>query len=174
LETGPAGYVHKPYNETNLRYTLEMALYKHRTETALLKKERELEQAKHDLQIKTEILQGILDNSPSLIHAKDLEGRYIFINKKYSEYHSIPLEKAVGLKSSDVFPEITAAEFWEDDLKVIESGAAVTKSHVLPHDPSKKRWNTTKFPIYDPHGKMIGVCGISTEAGEEKTLPHSP
>jgi CheY-like chemotaxis protein len=166
LETGPAGYVHKPYNETNLRYTLEMALYKTAARKVLLKKEEELEKARQELQIKTEILQGILDNSPSRIHAKDLEGRYIFINKRYSEYHSITLEEAVGRKSSDLFPEATAAQACEHDREVVESGRAVTKSHIMPHDPAKKRWNTTKFPILDPRGNMIAVCGISTETEE--------
>ena len=37
-------------------------------------------QAETELQRSTDRLRGLMDNSPTVIYAKDLEGRYLFLN----------------------------------------------------------------------------------------------
>lgn len=162
LETEPAGYIHKPYNEANLRYTIEIALYKHRSEMRILQKERELEKAKKELQMKTDLLQGILDHSPSLIHAKNPEGRYNFINRRYAELYGLTYNDVIGKTTYEIFPRDVADSMIAQDNTVIATGKSMIQDHevrLIPH----QRWRTIKFPLFDDSGKIIAVCGISSE-----------
>jgi len=162
LETNPAGYIHKPFNETNLRYTLEMALFRHRAEQRIMQKDRELEKAKRELQRKSDLLQSILDHSPSLIHAKNPEGTYKFINKRYAELYGLTYEEVIGRTTYDLFPPDLADYMIAQDKEVIASKKTVVYEHTVRLIPDK-RSRTIKFPLFDEGGEIIAVCGISTE-----------
>ncbi len=162
LETDPAGYIHKPFNETNLRYTLEIALYKHRAEQQIMQKDRELEKAKRELQVKSDLLQGILDHSPSLIHAKNPEGTYKFINKRYAELYGLTYEEVIGRTTYDLFPLDLAEYMISQDKEVMASRKPIVYEHTVRLLPDK-RWCTIKFPLFDERGEIVAVCGISTE-----------
>ena len=167
LKTNPAGYLHKPYNETNLRYTLEFALNKHRAEQELLRKEVELERARKELQQKSELLQGLLDHSPALIQSKNVEGKYNFINKRYAELFGLTYEDILGKSSAEVFPEDLAEYMIAHDKAVLERGSPVTRDYAHRAAPNR-RWRSVKFPLFDERGTIIAVCGISTELQPDK------
>jgi len=52
-------------------------------------------------------LQAILDNSPSIICLKNLQGRYLLVNRKFAELFHLPLENVIGKTDADIFPPET-------------------------------------------------------------------
>src|SRR4051794_10887369 len=54
---------------------------------------------------------AILDSSRALISLKDLEGRYLFVNRQFEAVVGVGRDEVVGRTDDDLFPEGTAALF---------------------------------------------------------------
>lgn len=113
-------------------------------------------------------LRAIIDNSTNVFYLKDAEGRYILINKKYEELFKITKEKINGKTDFDVFPKDFASKFRENDIKVLESKNPLEFEEIVPQDDGVHHYISVKFPIYDPHGNIYAVCGISTDMTKRK------
>jgi len=102
-----------------------------------------------------------------LFHIKDLEHRYQAANPAFAR--SIGLRGAsqvIGKRPQDLFPPQAAKVFIEQDLSVFSSGLPVL-DHLTPilHE-SQQRWHlTTKFPLIDAKGAIIGLAGIDRNLG---------
>ena len=114
------------------------------------------------------LLQGIIDNTKALIHAKDLSGHYILLNHQAEDVLEKSREKFIGKTDFEIFPEETATAFRADDLKVIKSGEAQLIEEELPLPNGPRTYVTLKFPLYDTMGKVYGTAGISTDITERK------
>lgn len=121
-----------------------------------------------DVQSNAAFLSDVVENSGALIFAKDLEGRYELVNKKWEQVTGIPREKALGRTDQAVFPDDTGQVFREFDARVLEKGELVEQEVPFP-DATGVRWFLSlKFPLRSPDGSMRGLCGISTEITERK------
>ena len=113
-------------------------------------------------------LWAILDNTPSVIYLKDVEGRYILVNRRYEELFHISRSQIVGMTDYDLFPEEVADVLRENDRQVIQSGTAIQTEELVPHDDDVHTYISTKFPLRDSGGGIYAVCGISTDISERK------
>ena len=108
-------------------------------------------------------LQMIMDNSPAVIYAKDIEGRYIFINQKWADLFDSDKKGAVGKTDYQIFDKEFAEKFRENDLDVLNVGHPVNSEEVAPHEDGPHTYVTVKFPLKDESGKSYAICGISTD-----------
>ena len=121
---------------------------------------RRIEEA---LRLSKEQMQSILDNTTSVIYLKDLQGKYIFINRQYQELFHITKEGIVGKTDYDIFPKEMADAFRANDQKVIKARAPLEIEEVALHDDGPHTYISIKFPLFDSNGTLYGVCGISTD-----------
>ncbi len=110
--------------------------------------------------------QGVMDNSPAVIYAKDINGRYIFINKKWQILFGLKHEDIIGKTDHELFEKSFADKFRENDLAVLKAGYALNSEEVAPHADGPHTYITVKFPLLDEHGDVYAVCGISTDMTE--------
>ncbi|MGK7921405.1 MAG: PAS domain S-box protein [Trichodesmium sp.] len=61
--------------------------------------------AKIDLEKKQAILESIIDNSQSIISIQDLEGKYVLINRHFTDNFNLEKEKIIGKINYDLFPQ---------------------------------------------------------------------
>jgi len=108
-------------------------------------------------------LQAVMDNSSAVIYAKDLDGRYIFINKKWSTLFHVNKENIIGKTDHEFFDKDFADKFRENDLAVLKAGHAINSEEVAPHDDGPHTYITVKFPLLDEQSNIYAVCGISTD-----------
>ncbi len=113
-------------------------------------------------------LQSILDNTSSLIYLKDLEGKYILVNKQWEKMFDVTQEWIVGKTDHDVFPEATAHAFQENDRQVIKENKAREMEESAPHNDGLHTYLSVKFPLTDVSGNIYGMGGISTDISEMK------
>jgi len=113
-------------------------------------------------------LQSILDNTTAVIYLKDLEGRYILINREYERFLGVTLDEVKGNTDHDIFPKEMADAFRENDLRVISENRCVEMEEQAPHHDGMHTFLSVKFPLCDDQGEPYGVAGISTDITERK------
>src|SRR4051812_9866582 len=108
-----------------------------------------LERASAALRERNALLNAITTSTPDLIHAKDRQGRLLMAN---------PAWMKVG--KSD-------AGFDDSDRLVLESGETMTIEQNLPGG-AERIFLTTKSPLRDEQGRVIGLIGVATDITARK------
>ncbi len=136
-------------------------------------------QAEQTLEVERNLLRSIMDTIPDLIFVMDPHGRYTRDNAAHRRQLGVRSESdVIGLKNSDLFPAELAARFTADDAAVISGG----KTMLNVEEPARTRdgteiWlETTKVPLRDAEGKIIGLVGVSADItrrhADEQRLRH--
>ncbi|MHB8626152.1 MAG: PAS domain S-box protein [Aggregatilineales bacterium] len=156
-EAGASDYVTKPIHWPVLRQRLRRLL---RTERA----ERELE-ARHNL------LRTLIDNIPDYIFVKDTQGHFLISNIAHAQLVGAesPAEE-FGKTVHELFPADLALDYQTSDRAILESGQSLINLEQLTRDKAgNSKWVlTTKVPLRDHTGKIIGVVGVSRDITERK------
>ena len=117
------------------------------------------------------LLQAITVNSPTKIHIKDVEGRYILINNHAARLFGSP-DDPIGKTTHDLFPKDIADAFVAHDRAVIDSGRVVEEEETFETEDGRITYLTVKFPIYDLDG-IAGVGAIGTDITERKKVERA-
>lgn len=113
-------------------------------------------------------LSDVIEHSGALIYAKDLEGRYELVNRKWEHVTGLPREQVLGRTDLEVFPGTTGQAFRTLDLRVMQSGELVEHEETLKDLHGQRWFLSLKFPMRAPEGTIRGICGISSEITERK------
>jgi PAS domain S-box-containing protein len=124
--------------------------------------------AEEQLRSRTDLLQGIIDNSFSAIFVKDADQRFIMVNRVFEEMCGKARSDILGRTTADVFPVELAAETAEHDRQVLETGAALQHERTYALPGGSRTFIATKFPLYTPQGEPYALCGIFTDVSEIK------
>lgn len=114
------------------------------------------------------LLRSILDNATAVIYAKDRDGCYVFINKKFESIFGITNEAIKGKVDRHIFPADVADVFRKNDLNVIYTGQPIEIEETVPQPDGLHHYISIKFPMLDSEGAIRGVCGISTDISDHK------
>src|SRR5690349_23006339 len=68
------------------------------------------------------LLQSVADNSAAVIFVKDLEGRFLLINRRFEELFGVSRDDVAGKTDFDLFPVDHAAAFRAFDRRVLAAG----------------------------------------------------
>ena len=106
------------------------------------------------------VLDAIAENSPDVIFAKDLDGRYLLFNNAAASLTGLSVEKALGRDDYEIFPQNVAERFRENDQQVIAGGTARSFVEDLPTPEGHQTFVSIKGPLNGSSG-LIGTFGIS-------------
>lgn len=113
-------------------------------------------------------LQAILDNSTAVIFMKDLDGKYLLVNRRFNELYQRDGQSLIGKTAYDLFPEPVARSVEANDQAVISAGQACQFDEHLPEADGERTYLSAKFPLLDENGATIAMCGISTDITDRK------
>jgi PAS domain S-box-containing protein len=138
--------------------------YFHRRRYLIVKKELEKEVMET---IRTERLKlrTLIDSIPDIIYIKDRESRFLVTNKRTAQVMGTTPEDIAGKTDFDFFPEDLARVFYEDEQKIMESGQTLIGYEAPGLDEMGNRIivSTTKVPLTDHDGKIIGLAGVGRD-----------
>lgn len=119
------------------------------------------------------LLRTLIDNLPDQIYAKDRESRLVLSNNANTRCLGADSEsELLGTTDFDRFPPELAQGYRADDIQVIETGIPLLeKEEVSYHVNTGANWvMTTKVPLYNPDGEIVGLVGSSRDITQRKKI----
>src|SRR5271170_3050592 len=85
-------------------------------------------------------LQDILDNTTAVVFVKDLELRYILVNREYERRHQVQRDQIRGKTDFDIFPPDVAEKLRANDRHVIEASASIQFEETVPMAEGERQY----------------------------------
>ncbi len=127
--------------------------------------------AQQQLVAKENLLTTLMDHLPDHIYFKDLESRFVAVNRATSCYNGeIDPSGMVGKTDFDYFSEEHAQAAFADEQKVITTGFPLLAAMEKETRPDGRvTWvSSTKMPWRDAAGEIIGTFGLSRDMTSRK------
>ncbi|MAT68559.1 MAG: hybrid sensor histidine kinase/response regulator [Planctomycetaceae bacterium] len=116
-----------------------------------------------------DLLRSLLDHIPDAIYFKDRESRFIRISRAQAlRFGMSSPEEAVGKSDADVFSLEHAQQALQDEREIMRTGVPVVGQLEKETWPDRAdTWvSSTKMPLHDGDGAVIGTFGISRDVTE--------
>jgi methyl-accepting chemotaxis protein len=119
------------------------------------------------------LLSALLDLVQGMVYFKDLQGRFVLINRAMAKVLKVgSTVEAVGKSDFDFFTEEHAGPAFADEKEIIRTG------HPLLNKEEKETWadgritwaSTSKMPLVAKDGRIIGTFGISRDVTESRLM----
>jgi PAS domain S-box-containing protein len=112
------------------------------------------------------LLQAVLDYSPEAIVVKDLDGRYVLVNKAFERLRGVKAEAALDRTASEILPRVIA-----EDLAAKEKIVRDTRQAILFEETTTVEGRVlllSKFPLIDASNVMFGIGAIEADISQRK------
>jgi PAS domain S-box-containing protein len=128
----------------------------------------ELKRAEQAVVDREQFLATLVDNIPAAVFFRDLDGRYIRVNREYEEVYQVTDESVRGKTLHDIFPRDQADDYAVYDRDAIDQRRVLKReeTHVLQGE--EHIFDALKFPVLDTSGQVIAVGGVDYDITEPK------
>ncbi len=116
------------------------------------------------------LMRALMDTVTDYIYFKDLQSRFLRISKSHANAFGLSDPAQVtGKTDFDFFTEEHARPAYEDEQQVIRTGQSISKEERETWPDRSDTWVlTTKFPLRDEAGNVVGTFGVSKDITERK------
>lgn len=113
-------------------------------------------------------LRTFLDNAPTPMTIKDLEGTYLSVNQEFAYSLQLPESEILGKKDYDLFPAENVKNIHTCEMQAIFEGIAVNFEETVELLDGLHTFLVTKFPLMDAQDKPYAVAGIYLDISDRK------
>jgi PAS domain S-box-containing protein len=116
-----------------------------------------------------QLLQDMADNTTAVIYVKDLDGRFLFVNRRFEKIFDLTTSRIIGHTNHEIFPREIADVLRANDLQVVQQNRLMEYEEVVLHeDGLPHTYVSIKLPLRNQAGIPYATCGISTDITERK------
>jgi PAS domain S-box-containing protein len=128
-----------------------------------------------DLERQRVLVETIIESAPDPIFAKDREGRCITLNSAAARVHGCARHAIIGLANADVFSPEVATVMREQESRIMKTGTTEVIEEAIPnrHHGETRVFLTTKTPLRDPAGAIVGIIGVARDITERKATEEA-
>jgi PAS domain S-box-containing protein len=127
--------------------------------------------AQEDLEFERFLLRSLMDHLPDTIYFKDEKSRFLRVNPAAARGFGLDdPAKARGKTDADFFKTEHATEALRDEQKLVRTGIPIVgKEEKETWPDGRVTWvSTTKLPLRDRTGRVVGSFGVSRDVTEKK------
>ena len=160
LLTEPYGYIIKPFDRNELKYTIELAIYKNKMEM--------------ELKIREEKYRRLAENSKDMIYVMSIpDGNYQYVNpavEKITEFSPEEFYKSTRLLKSYIHPD--HRNYYKKTWKKLLNGETQSAyEYKIVTKSGKEKWlNQRNTIIKDNEGNPIAIEGTVTDITKRKEI----
>jgi methyl-accepting chemotaxis protein len=134
----------------------------------------ELGTLKASLEKEKYLLDSLMDNIPDAIYFKDRDSKFIRVSKYLASHFSGNVEALIGKSDFDFQDKGRAQEAFDDELNIMTTRKPkidYIEKEVMT-DGSEHWVSTTKMPLINSKGEVVGTFGISRDVTRLKKLEN--
>jgi len=122
------------------------------------------------------LLRALIDNIPSFIYAKDTESRFLIANRHLASVVGVQSpDELLGKTDFDFFPGELAAGYFADEQDIIRTEKPLRgrEEKVVDSQGNETIIQTTKVPLRDSLGQVIGIVGMGDDITERVQMMNA-
>ncbi|MCB0190903.1 MAG: PAS domain S-box protein [Anaerolineae bacterium] len=119
------------------------------------------------------LLRTLIDSLPDVIYVKNTGSQFIVANRSVARLVGVESgDDLVNKTDFDFFPKELASSYYADDQIVVQTGYPLLSKEEPAVSPfGDMRWlSTTKIPLRDQNGEIVGLVGIGRDITQHKQL----
>ncbi|WP_242343370.1 ATP-binding protein [Anaeromyxobacter terrae] len=137
-----------------------------RFQASLSRQARERDRAEEALRKNGALLRNILDATRAVIYVKGVDGRYMLVNRVYTELFGVTDANASDKTDFDIFPREIAQTLRSNDLEVLRSRQPLERLEEVLVRGEPRIYMSFKVPLLSEDGIPFAVCGVSADITE--------
>ena len=117
------------------------------------------------------LLYTLIDNMPDFIYIKDTDSKFIVANQKLIDVHNLKSrDQLIGKSDHDFYPRELADKYHSNEQAIIRTGKPLInhEERSLDEKGNTIYLSTTKIPLHDTDGKIIGIVGIGRDITDKR------
>ena len=121
------------------------------------------------------LMNSLMDNISDRIYFKDIDSKFIRVNKAMAKRHGLDdPAKVIGLSDFELFTIEHAQAAFDDEQRIIKTGVpAIDIEEKETWSNGSVSWaSTIKMPLKDAEGKIFGTFGISRDITQRKNTEN--
>lgn len=132
----------------------------------------ELAATKENLEKEKYLLDALMDNLPDAVYFKDERSKFIRVSKYLASHFNASVDELIGKSDFDFQDATRAKEAFDDERSIM-----ITRKPKIDYiereltEDGVEHWvSTTKMPLIDQQGVVVGTFGISRDVSKIKNL----
>ena len=117
-------------------------------------------------------LRTLIDNMPASVYLRDLDGRFILVNRQYEEFWGLSNDEIRGqtLSETDPMSEVSMipASTQRSTGQVLATGESQHREARVVRKGKEHVFADVRFPVLDSAGRMVAIAGIDIDITAEK------
>ena len=115
-----------------------------------------------------QLLEAIVEGATDAIYAKDADGRYLLLNRELCRFLGKSRQEILGHDDREIFPAEDTERILSDDRKTMDNDCVWSAEESLQTTGGRRSFLTTRGPLHDTNGRVIGIFGIARDITERK------
>ncbi|MBB6303700.1 diguanylate cyclase [Rhizobium leucaenae] len=127
----------------------------------------------HAFTVERDILRAALTQAPDFYYVKDHKSRFLVANLNVARDHGrTKSSEMVGLTDFDLYPRDMAQAFFDREHEIMSTGIPMVdfEEPFVIQDGRERWFLTSKVPLRDRRGELIGLAGVTRDITEKKRL----
>lgn len=132
----------------------------------------ELSSLKNEMEREEELFRALMDHVPDAIYFKDKESKFLRVSKYLADHFKANVNDLIGKSDFDFQDAVHAKDAFDDEQNIMNTRTPkidFVEREVKP-DGSEHFVSTTKMPLLNTKGDVIGTFGISRDVSKLKRL----